>query len=294
FTRALTCLTKYGDDLTIYATPDSLSFSTTNSSMSAYCRFRYDKLFFSRYLTGGNKKSQRGRKGPYAEDTGEVQAVTGQLPTKILLSVLKHKSLDRTVERCELSLIEGSADAEDDEDGLESKLIIRICCKHGGIVKTHRLVLIEPNSLMAPGLPDPSMESHFAIGPKAMKDMLEHFPSARGIKYDPQLIWELGDSEVQIRSFEASTDNRGTVQLSTELTISVEEFDDYTVYDTPVSIAFHLREFSATIAYAESMDLVLDLRFTGPAEPLYIDVENDGVESLFVVSTSHAPGANSS
>jgi hypothetical protein len=47
----------------------------------------------------------------------------------------------------------------------------------------------------------------------------------------------------------------------------------------------------ATIAYAESMDLTLDLRFTDPAAPLFIDVENDGIECLFVVSTSKVHGS---
>lgn len=49
FTKALFCLSKYGDDLTLHATADVLALSTTNSSKSAYCRFRLAKTFFSRY-----------------------------------------------------------------------------------------------------------------------------------------------------------------------------------------------------------------------------------------------------
>jgi cell cycle checkpoint control protein RAD9A len=133
-----------------------------------------------------------------------------------------------------------------------------------GIVKTHRLVLLTPNSLMAPGVPDALNESHLAIGPKAMKDMLDQFPSTRGTKSDPQLIWEFGNEDVKVKSCEASMDKSGiflksldytegvtsqrlgNVQLSTELTISSDEFEDYTVFSTPVSLAFHLREFSVS------------------------------------------------
>lgn len=38
------------------------------------------------------------------------------------------------------------------------------------------------------------------------------------------------------------------------------------------------------------MSLALNLRFTEPAAPLFVDVEEDSAESLFVVSTSQVPG----
>ncbi|KAG6336035.1 hypothetical protein ID866_3051 [Astraeus odoratus] len=83
----------------------------------------------------------------------------------------------------------------------------------------------------------------------------------------------------------------GRTQLATELTVSAEEFDVYDVFPTPITIAFHLREFNATIGYAEAMGLALDLRFTDPAAPLFIVVEGDESESLFVISTSQMQNA---
>jgi len=47
----------------------------------------------------------------------------------------------------------------------------------------------------------------------------------------------------------------------------------------------------ATIAYAESMEAVLDVRFTDPASALYVNVQSDSIESLFAMSTSRVPGA---
>ena len=161
--------------------------------------------------------------------------------------------------------------------------------------------------------------------------MIEHFPSAKGGgKSDPQLIWGFGDSDIRLKSWETGVDSKGNFysnptpgvtfklktvapgksQLSTELTISAEEFEVYHIHSTPITIAFHLREFNvrsiaivispilthrasqATIAYAESMTLNLDIHFTDPASPLYIDVEGDNSEALFVISTSEvATGA---
>ncbi|KAJ7783085.1 Rad9-domain-containing protein [Mycena metata] len=280
FTRALACLSRYGEDLAIYATPDSVSLSTTNSSKSAYSRFKYGRQFFSKYsVTSGSNED-------------EEVAVSGQLLTKSLLSILRHRTVEKSVERCELSIVNGGAqDADDeDQDGLESKLIVRLHCKHG-VVKTHRLLLLTLTSFLAPGVSDAVNESHLTVGPRAIRDMIEHFPVPKGVRSDPQLIWNFGESEVEVKSFESSLDSKGRMQLSTELSISAEEFDLYDVYSTPTTIAFHLREFNATIAFAESMSLALEIRFTDPAAPLFIDVEGDNADTLFVISTSQVPGA---
>ncbi|KAF8070693.1 Rad9-domain-containing protein [Lyophyllum atratum] len=291
FTKALTCLSKYGDELSIYAASDSLSLSATNSSKSAYCRFKYERLFFSKYGVLPSQTAQE----EWADDFEQVMSVTGQLLTKSLLSILKHRTVEKTVERCEMSIVEGheatdDATRPDDQDDLETRLIVQLHCKHG-VVKTHRLILLTPTSLMAPGVPEALTESNLTIGPKALKDMIEHFPLARGAKSDPQLIWSFGEYDVELRSLESSIDTKGKAQVATELTISAEEFDVYNIYAPPTTIAFHLREFNATIAYADSMSLAIDLRFTNPAAPLFIDVEGDNSETLFVISTSQVHGA---
>ncbi|KAG7098847.1 hypothetical protein E1B28_000750 [Marasmius oreades] len=279
FIRALTCLSRYGEELTIYATPETLSMSCTNSSKSAYCRFRYSRQFFSKYRLG---ISRAGTINP------EGDTVTGQLMTKGFLSILKHHFGDSSVERCDISIVEGEGNAnkdEDEEDSLESRLVVRLHCKHG-VVKTHRLVLMTPQSLMAPGVPDTSEETFLRIGPRAIREIIEHFPLARGIKADPQLIWSFEDTEVHVKSLESSIDSKGKAQLSTELVISADEFDVYNLEAAPITLAFHLREFNATIAFAEASSLCFDLRFTVPAAPLFIDVEGDDFEILFVISTS--------
>jgi cell cycle checkpoint control protein RAD9A len=160
-----------------------------------------------------------------------------------LLSILKHRTIEKTVDRCELSIVEGVLpaqgadydDGDEDRDSLESKLIVRLHCKHGesyfhfrlqttsnltiGVVKTHRLLLLTPTSLSAPGIPDGFNESRLTIGPKQLRDMLEHFPSAKGGKSDPKLIWSFGDTEVQLKSCETSIDSKGQLDI-----LSISEY----------------------------------------------------------------------
>jgi cell cycle checkpoint control protein RAD9A len=54
---------------------------------------------------------------------------------------------------------------------------------------------------MTPGVPYFPHESRLTIGPKAIKDIVEQFPPARGSRSDLQLIWHFGDrdSEVEVK-----------------------------------------------------------------------------------------------
>jgi hypothetical protein len=79
FTRAINCLTRYGDELTICAYPDYFSLSTTNSAKTAFCRFKYEKEYFSRYKVG----EPRPRSRMEEEDISELKVVKGQLLAKV-------------------------------------------------------------------------------------------------------------------------------------------------------------------------------------------------------------------
>ena len=62
---------------------------------------------------------------------------------------------------------------------------------------------------MAPGVPDADDESNLTIGPKSVKDMIEHFPIAKGPRSDPQLIWTFRDADVELKSSDSSIDTKG-------------------------------------------------------------------------------------
>ncbi|KAI0676048.1 Rad9-domain-containing protein [Trametes maxima] len=275
--RALTCLSKYGDELTMVATHETFALSSTNQSQSAYGRFKYSKSFFSKY------RLEEG----VASDRFDEPTITCQIVTKIL----KHKTIEKSCEKCELVISDGATQeirlqsGDEERDTLESRLTVRLHCKHG-VIKTHRVPLNPADNLMFPMMPDAGSESRLTIGPKALKNMLEHFPFGKGSKSDPQLVWNFTDTEVQLRSLETSVDAKGRTNLTTELTISAEEFDDYWIQCTPATIAFHLREFNATIAFAEASSLSLEIRFTEPDAPIYIDAGNDLADTLFVIAAS--------
>ena len=147
-----------------------------------------------------------------------------------MLTILKHKTLEKSLDRLDLIIVDGdSIDGDEDHDSLEGKLIVRLHCRHGkvvillfvnvtetipsrlsvGIVKTHRLLLQTPTSQLHLHVPEAPNESHVVIGPKAMREMIDHFSSARG-KADPQLTWVFDDTEVHVRSLENSLDGKGT------------------------------------------------------------------------------------
>jgi hypothetical protein len=80
FTRALTCISKYSQELFINAMPNSVSFSATNASLSAYCRFTYDRSFFTKFNIGDTNM----RDGiPDLDDMEQVHTVTGQLYVQV-------------------------------------------------------------------------------------------------------------------------------------------------------------------------------------------------------------------
>jgi hypothetical protein len=80
FTRALACMSKYSEELFINAMSNSVSFSATNTSLSAYCRFTYDRNFFTKFNIGdGNVRDRI----PDIDDMEQSQTVSGQLCVQV-------------------------------------------------------------------------------------------------------------------------------------------------------------------------------------------------------------------
>ncbi|KAI0704254.1 Rad9-domain-containing protein [Cytidiella melzeri] len=271
--KALTCLAKYGEDVVMYTTSESLTFSATNMTASAYCRFKYNRPFFSRFHA-------------HAMREGDALGPQGQVNAKSLLAILKHRTVEKSAEKCELAIVEGGeheANDEEEYDSLESKLIVRLHCKHG-VVKTHRL-LLHSTELSSPSMIDSPDESRLTIAPKALRDLIDHFPFSKGPKYDPKLIWKFEEEDVFLRGQEMSVESEAK-GLATELSISASEFEVYDVFNPPVTICFHIKEFQSTLVLAEQLGLNLIIRFLNPMSPIFIEIEGDLADTLFVVSTS--------
>ncbi|KAF9509646.1 hypothetical protein BS47DRAFT_1384310 [Hydnum rufescens UP504] len=305
FTKALACLARYGDELSIVASPADLSLSVTNSSKSAYARIKFYSGFFDKYsVTLQDSHLVATKTDPAAAEAGggaatataaatadeSAVAVRGEILVKSVLSILRHRNIQETVNKCDLLILEGSPDAE--EDSPESVFILRLHCKHG-VVKTHKLSLNEPDSVLAPRLPSssPASQSKVVVGPRTVKDLLEHF-SGLG-KMDAQLNWEFGNVSVKVKSRESGTGVKDS-RIDTEISVDADEFDVYSIPAPPISIAFHLREFNATIALAESLSLPLNILFTRSGEPLSVEIQADEEDALFIIATSQSPFTTSS
>ncbi|KAG8968385.1 hypothetical protein FRC03_007582 [Tulasnella sp. 419] len=298
FTKALVALSKYGDDLDIHATPDHLSLSSTNSSKSAYGRFRLLPHFFEKYSVGDPFRMSE-------DDVTEIERVDGQVLVKSILSILRPKaSFEKTVERCEFSIIPGhqSSSAPQATGGStstsgspQSILLIRLHCKYE-ITKTHRLPLNAPPVFVAPHIPPSPLRAHVVVGPRAVKDLVDHFSKtkSKSVKSsDVQLAWAWSATEVVVKTSKGFADRNSDAHISTSISMQADEFDSYEIPNAPVSLSFHLREFIAATGLAESLSLQLNLSFTVAPEPLCITIDADTYESIFVIATKTVPGAPS-
>ena len=75
FTKGVTCLSKYGDEMYIFAGTEYLILSATNTAETSYCRFQYSRTFFTRYNV-----DQEGSGRPSGSQ--EPAGVSGQVLTK--------------------------------------------------------------------------------------------------------------------------------------------------------------------------------------------------------------------
>ena len=80
FTRTLACMSKYSDELFINATSNSVMFSATNASLSAYCRFTFDRSFFTRFNVGDRDMRDA---LPDMDDTERTETASGQLCVQV-------------------------------------------------------------------------------------------------------------------------------------------------------------------------------------------------------------------
>ncbi|KDN51069.1 hypothetical protein RSAG8_00698, partial [Rhizoctonia solani AG-8 WAC10335] len=193
FTKGLACIARYGDELCLHATPEILTLCATNAAKSAYCGMKFAPEFFDTYHVGGTADA--------LEMAPEGEEVT------TLLSILRHKTVEKSLEKCEMSIVEGveggvaEGEEQAEDQSAESKLVLRLHCKYG-VVKTHKLYLNQPPVILAPTLPQ-QRPSRVVIGPRAMKDLLDHF----GRRADAQLKWMFNDEEILVHRARRTNDH---------------------------------------------------------------------------------------
>ncbi|EJU03702.1 hypothetical protein DACRYDRAFT_115054 [Dacryopinax primogenitus] len=268
--KALTCLSRYSDDMDILAFPSSLTLSATNSSKSAYCRLVLQPTFFSSYSvrkprTGSSLRSS-------GTQTQEGRSVKARLKTKLLLSHLRHRNHDKGARRVKLIIREPAQngyaedeDQSDDEDGrLESRMLVKIFCDHG-VVKQHRLNLEYPDELLAPFIEEDPQKKTVVAKKTSLKNLLERMRVGIS-KADGQISCDFNPADMVVKTIADKGD------ICTEVKAIGEDLDRYETGPASVSLSFHIREFAATITLAESLDKNMTMNFTEAPAPLVLGI----------------------
>ncbi|KAJ2316225.1 hypothetical protein IWW52_003752 [Coemansia sp. RSA 2704] len=285
FYKALQCLSRVSNDISIEAHPEHLELSTVNAARSAFASFTFRRNFFDVYELGRQQHS--------AQSGATLQC---KVLAKPLVGIFKSRGAgqSRAVEKCILRIEQdtGSIHAGSSQGELasECRLVVRVAYKEG-ICRTHRMYY-ELGQTLHPVYDRRDFKSHWRVGAKVAADWVSHF--ARGLS---EVSFWMSASQVQLRSWsEGQYVNTGRTQIDaidttqrsllTELTLVPAEFDVYELAGThPIELTFSLREFRALLQYAEAMDMPLTARFNKGGDPLMLGVGTGYASSSEVRST---------
>ncbi|GAA6021631.1 hypothetical protein JCM11491_001245 [Sporobolomyces phaffii] len=322
FVRALTCLTRFGEELDFLVTATRCSISTVNSSRTAFAVVHlYPSLFDSYALLvpptpSPSSSSASSSTSSVSRRRGETPPYKFSVSGKALLSPLRPKNAG-TIESCTIR-VGSDAAAEDDHDhdhdddhrprrtrlqpGVvdagECRIVIRLHCQHG-LVKTHRLTYSGPNVNNWARFDRDACTARWKASSKVLRDWTDHFylrtnPSG-GATMTDEITFYCTDTSCRLKSFvdtsseQNMSDNEimASRPLTTELSVDTEDFDMWDLPDPdPVVITFALKEFKAVINLSEALSLPITCHFTRGGRPLMIEVEGDHLEAKFVVATT--------
>ena len=154
FTKALTCLSRIGDDLDFSATKQRLSVSTVNSSRTAFGIVHlYPRFFAEYYLVDPDadrpaKFSITAKVRPFLPPflTLSVPRLTSCSLSQPFLSTLRTKS---AVESVSIAVVDsgdrnGDRHREPGVDSGECRLVVHLFCEHGASASS---LFVRPNTL---------------------------------------------------------------------------------------------------------------------------------------------------
>ncbi|KAE8267595.1 hypothetical protein A4X09_0g4751 [Tilletia walkeri] len=333
FNHALTCLGKFGDNLSLQAarTDDGtgmLRLSTINSSSSAFAAFFFYVDFFEELTV-------RLREDYEPSKSTQRSKIECQLHAKALSSILKSR-LNRGLERCEIHIVQplstppaSTNPAQDSQllngNVVEARLLLRLHCAHG-VVKTHKLTYEPKKSLYPTANPFPGCI--VVVGPRTASEWLDPFLSSKGsggaggggasgggggagggaagpagevsLHCGPDFCI-VKNKEVDLvgRLENRLGDNKGSILRSIQTQVRIE-LQNFVLYDVPqvVHLTFPLKEFKAAIALAESLGLSLEIRFGVNDQPLFILLSNapqipTASATTAAQAAAHASGSSS-
>ncbi|SCZ98731.1 BZ3500_MvSof-1268-A1-R1_Chr3-1g05581 [Microbotryum saponariae] len=330
FTRAIACLTKWGEEIHVAAAPRQLKLSSINASRTAFAAVTFPAHFFPSYHV----------RAPAGE-----AIVSFSVVGKALLSPLRPRSAN-TIETCSISVTgqdltqhrrHNGSYGDDDDDATsergsataaapQCRIVIRLHCQHG-VTKTHRMTYSSGSTALYPQAKRDACTITWIASSRILKEWTDHFHLRSGSQGggSDEISFDLHENSCRLRSFgvDTSSDNPGqsrassleTIRqesltlvrkrrfvpsffsadslssrpLSTELVISVSDFDLYEVL-RPSVITFGLKEFKSIIALADAVPATVDVACSRGGEPVLILVEAENCRADFVIATTDFDG----
>ncbi|CAL9708723.1 unnamed protein product [Knipowitschia caucasica] len=250
FGRAVHALARLGDELWLDPLAKGLALRSVNSAHSAYSCFLFSPLFFHKYnLRSATEKS--------------AEAIKCKLLMKSILPLFRLPSIERTVERFEISI---------EEDLVKMKFF----CKHG-IVKTHNLRFQESDALQA------VFSSHLCPNvlkapAKLLSDMVMHFPVSQ-----EEITLSISAAKVSLRNY-FERGNGHMKLMHTEMSLHPDEFHYFQV-GVDSDITFCLKELRGLLTFAESHCLPVSVYFGAAGKPVCFSIEDMVLEATVVLAT---------
>ncbi|KAF3917830.1 hypothetical protein ABW20_dc0105239 [Dactylellina cionopaga] len=290
--EALTCLSKFGDYVTLEAKRNKLNLRTLNPTHSAhvlicvagdtFCdAYNFvpdpEKLSNTPFNSNGGSQNSPRSDEPSFKCKMNIRALLPVFRGRFVPeSVNKERddSLVGGIEKCEISLHEK-------ENKVQCRLVVKLFCKHG-VLKTFRLQYEEADIMYATFLKEWGV-NRWAIRASELRKWMDHFGSkTEHLEIAPE------EDRVNFTSYTQKIID-GAQILKTPLQTSVEleqiEFNEFQVAcDTKIAVT--VKDFKAIVTHADSLNQVQILATYGEAgQPMQMTYDQNGMFCEFTLMT---------
>ncbi|XP_028313775.1 cell cycle checkpoint control protein RAD9B isoform X2 [Gouania willdenowi] len=253
FGRAIHALARIGDDLWLDPTDKGLALRSVNSAHSAYACFLFSPLFFQHFSLNA----------PSQQCSGSIKC---KLLMKSVLPLFRClTSIDRSVERCQISISDSS-----------DRVIFQFLCRHG-ITKTHSVRFQECEALQAV-FSSQQCPNVLKSPARLLGDMVMHFPLSQ-----EEITLSTTPLRVSLRNYNEGGNDR-LKMVYTNMALHPDEFDFFQVRDDS-DITFCLKELRGLLSFAESHCLPVTLHFGAAGKPVCFSVEDVVLEATVILAT---------
>ncbi|KAF9373340.1 Cell cycle checkpoint control protein rad9b [Podila verticillata] len=269
FRAVLTCLAKIGDDVTIEARLDSISFSTINITRSAFANFTFARSFFETYHIDVNAESvMHDAGGPY---------MRCKVLSKALVSACKIRgNVEQKLEKC--CIVMESAEGV----GENCRLTIELIFKHG-FIKIHKLLYESCLDNLRVIYSKETFPSSWRMTANALMGLMDNFSSK-----SEEVSMECNQDGMVLSTCKSTQDveGAGTKRIgTTRVQINKTAIENYRLQDN-IEITFTLKEFKAITRFACDLRLSLEGFFDSRNRPMLLSVESENIISAsFALAT---------